>query len=87
MPSFLISILPTFYEPLLGPLIQKAQKDTQVKQFFVLSGSACVKDASKHVDEIDPCAMILIEKRYPLICLCPYLQLNECDYKNYILTT
>ena len=33
---------------------QKRQKDSQVKQLFALSGSACVKAARKHVDEIDP---------------------------------
>ena len=30
------------------------QKDSQVKQLFVLSGSALVKAVHLHVDEIDP---------------------------------
>ena len=33
---------------------RSAKKDSQVKQLYVLLGSACVKAASKHVDEIDP---------------------------------
>ena len=33
---------------------QKHKKDSQVKQLFVLSGSAGVKAARKHIDEIDP---------------------------------
>ena len=32
---------------------QKHQKDSQVKQLFSISGSALVKDARKHVDEIN----------------------------------
>ena len=32
---------------------QKRKKDTQLKQLFALSGSACVKAVSKHVGEID----------------------------------
>ena len=31
-----------------------AKKDIQLKQLFLLSGSACVKAARKHVDKIDP---------------------------------
>jgi len=30
------------------------KKDSHVKQLFALFGSACVKVAPKHVDEIDP---------------------------------
>ena len=33
---------------------QKGKKDIQLKQLFALSGSACVKAARKHVNEIDP---------------------------------
>ena len=33
---------------------QKCIKDSQVKQIVVLLGSACIKAAHKHVDEIDP---------------------------------
>ena len=33
---------------------QKCKKDSQLKQFFALSGSVGVKAACKHVDEIDP---------------------------------
>ena len=33
---------------------QKRKKDSHVKQLFALLGSACVKAASKNVDEIDP---------------------------------
>ena len=33
---------------------QKHYKDSQLKQLFALLGSACVKAARKHVDEIDP---------------------------------
>ena len=36
-----------------GRRSQKRQKDSQVKQFFALLGSACVKDVHKHVDKID----------------------------------
>ena len=48
------SISPTFYEQLLRAQIPKAQKDSQVKQLFVLSGSSCINAAGKHVDEFDP---------------------------------
>ena len=34
--------------------IPKAQKDSQLKQLFSLLGSARVKAACEHVDEIDP---------------------------------
>ena len=34
--------------------IPKPQKDIQLKLLFALSGSASVKPACKHVDEIDP---------------------------------
>ena len=34
--------------------IPKAQKDSQVKQLFVLLGYVRVKAAHKYVDEIDP---------------------------------
>ena len=44
----------SFYEQLLGAQIPKLQKDSQIKQLFVLSGPACVKADQKHVDEIDP---------------------------------
>ena len=40
------SISPTFY-------VQR-KKDSQLKQLLALSGSARIKAASKHVDEIDP---------------------------------
>ena len=40
---------------LLRSQIPKAQKDCQVKQLFVLSGSARVKAERKNNDEIDPC--------------------------------
>jgi len=53
------SISPTFYEQLLRKQIPKAQKDSQVKQLFALSGSAGVKAARKHVDEIDPWLQVL----------------------------
>ena len=33
---------------------QKSKKDSQVKQLFMLSGSAHVKAALRHVDEIGP---------------------------------
>ena len=33
---------------------QKLKKDSQLMQLFALSGSALVKAACKHVDEIDP---------------------------------
>ena len=39
---------------------QKRQKDSQVKQLFALLGSACVKAARKHVDEIDPRSLVKI---------------------------
>ena len=32
---------------------KRAKKDSQIKQFFALLGSAGVKAARKHVDEID----------------------------------
>ena len=46
-------ISPTFYKQLLRTLIPKAQKDSQIKQLFVLLGPACVKADRKHVDEIN----------------------------------
>ena len=42
------SISPTFYKQ-----ITKAQKDSQFKQLFALSGSAGVKVVGKYIDEID----------------------------------
>ena len=33
---------------------QKRKKDSQLKQHFALLGSASVKAAHKHIDEIDP---------------------------------
>ena len=33
---------------------QKCKKDSQLKQLFELLGSAGVKAACKHIDEIDP---------------------------------
>ena len=33
---------------------KKHQKDSQVKQLFAILGSACIKAARKHIDEIDP---------------------------------
>ena len=44
----------TFYEELLHAQIPKAQTDSQFKQLFGLLGSASVKAAHKHIDEIDP---------------------------------
>ena len=48
------SISPSFDEQLLRPQSPKAQKDSQLMQLFALSGSAGVKAAQKHVDEMDP---------------------------------
>ena len=42
---------------------QKHKKDSQFKQLLGLLGSACVKAANKHVDEIDPRCVFL-----PLHC-------------------
>ena len=42
------------YVQLLHAQIPKAQKDSQVKQLFALSGSLRIKAVPKHVDEIDP---------------------------------
>ena len=33
---------------------QKRKKDSQIKQLFALLRPACVKAASKYIDEIDP---------------------------------
>ena len=41
---------------------QKPKKDSQLKQLFLLLGSAGVRAARKHVDEIDPC--------FPIHCHC-----------------
>ena len=49
-----VPISPTFYAQLLCTQIPKAQKDSQVKQLFSLSGSACVKALGKHVYKIGP---------------------------------
>ena len=38
--------------------IPKAQNDSQVKQLFALLGSLGVKAAHKHIDEIDPPALM-----------------------------
>ena len=35
------------------------QKDSLVKQLFAILGSACVKFASKHIDEIDLSSLLL----------------------------
>ena len=55
------SILPTFYLQLLHTQIPKAQKDSQLKYHFPLLGSAGVKAACKHVDEIDPRAAVFYQ--------------------------
>ena len=47
------SISPAFYEQLLCVQIPKAQKDSQLKQLFALLGSAGIKAAHKHVDDIN----------------------------------
>ena len=52
--SIQVPISPTFYEQLLHEQSQKVQKDSQLMQLFALLGSACMKTACKHVDEIDP---------------------------------
>ena len=52
------SISPTFYEQLLRKQIPKAQKDGHVKHLFALLGSAYIKAAYKHVDEIDLKTMV-----------------------------
>ena len=36
---------------------QKCKKDSQLKKLFALLGSACIKAALKHLDEIDPWMM------------------------------
>jgi hypothetical protein len=41
---------------------QKHIKDNQVVRFFTLLGSACVKAACKHVDEIDSWLIIFGSK-------------------------
>ena len=43
-----------FYEQLLLLQTPKVQRDSQLKKLFALLGSASVKAASKHDDEIDP---------------------------------
>ena len=61
------SISQTFYKQLLRTQIPKsAKKDSQVKQLFALLGSASVKAAHKHGDEIDP--MLLAGKSPILTC-------------------
>ena len=54
------SISPTFYRQLLRTQILKAQKDSQFKQLFALLGSAGVKAACEHVDEIDPMSRLVV---------------------------
>ena len=44
----------TFYEQLLREQIPKGQKNIEINQLFALLGSARVKAARKHIDEIDP---------------------------------
>ena len=51
---FQLSISPTFYKQLLRAQIPRVQKDSQVEQLFALLGSALVKAAGEHNDEIDP---------------------------------
>ena len=41
------------YAQLLHVQIPKVQKDSKLKQLFVLLGSTHVKAARKHIDEID----------------------------------
>ena len=52
------SISPSFYKQLFRPQSpaepKKNKKDSQLMQLFALLGSARVKAAPKHVDEIDP---------------------------------
>ena len=52
--SLLELILPSFYSKLLHMQVQKRKKDSQVKQLFASLGSAHIKAAHKHFDEIDP---------------------------------
>ena len=51
----------SFYVQLLRSQSPKANKDSQVKQLFVLSGSAGIKAARKHVDEIDTSILLILD--------------------------
>ena len=55
----------SFYAQLICAQIPEAQKDSQVKQIFALTGSAHIKAALKHVDETDPGAAACHEIDYP----------------------
>ena len=49
-----VNIIKVFMSSFYAQRFQKRQKESQVKQLFALLGSARVKAACKHVDEIDP---------------------------------
>ena len=70
------SISPTFHAQFLRSQIPKAQKDSQLKQLFVLLGSASVKAASKHVDEIDPRSQSFRSLLFKLVFLFSLLSLR-----------
>ena len=46
------TISPSFYEQLLSAKIPQVQKDSQVKQFFALTGPVCKQTARKQVGEM-----------------------------------
>ena len=48
------------FEQLLQVQIPKAQKNSQVKQLFALTGSAGVKAAHRHVGEIEPLSKVFL---------------------------
>ena len=48
------------YKQLLHTQIQKAQKDSQLKQLFTLLGSTRIKAIRKQVDEIEPWSLLAV---------------------------
>ena len=67
---------------------QKRKKDSQLKQLFALLGSARIKAAHKHFDEIDPsirniCRVIIDYCVFYYYCCCCCCCLKSLKYKRW----
>ena len=74
---------------LLRMQIPKAQKYSQLKQLFTLLGSASIKAARKHVDEIDPkCLTTVTRQKEGLVDVEKQLLVkNKLEYRFFVKTS
>ena len=64
LPILQVSISSTFNVQLLHVQIPKTQKDYKVKQFFMLLGSSCVKDANRTLMKLTPGSSFIFLNRF-----------------------